>query len=121
MSMGRAVTATGGIPAHTLIVRVADEQHSPSPDRPFVLGRAPACDLIVDDSRVSRRHLMLEPSPDGWTAIDISTNGTWVAGERIHRMRINEECRLRLGTADGPEITISFRPPDAQSSEHAPM
>jgi hypothetical protein len=122
MSMGNAMTAAGGIPAGPLNVRVTDEQLSLSPDRPFVLGRASACDLVVNDARVSRRHLMLEPSPEGWTAIDLSANGTWLAGERIHRMRIRGECRLRLGAADGPEVTISpVEPPDTRPSDPAPM
>ena len=71
------------------------------------MGRAVDCDLVVNDGSVSRRHLMLEPSPDGWTAIDISANGTWHAGERVQRLRISGECQLRLGAVDGPEITIS--------------
>src|SRR5688572_26756688 len=97
MSMGNAVTASGGLPVGTLAVRTTDEQLALSPDRPFVLGRASACDLVLDDGRVSRRHLMLEPSPEGWTAIDLSANGTWLGVERIQRLRIREECTLRLG------------------------
>jgi hypothetical protein len=93
-----------------------------SPDRPFVLGRAIACDLVIEDGRVSRRHLMLEPSPEGWTAVDISTNGTWLDGVRIQRKRISGECRFRLGAADGPEITISLAVPhDTKVSGQAPI
>ena len=105
--MSNTVTASGGTPAGSLTVRGASEQISLSPERPFVVGRALACDLVVDDGRVSRRHLTLEPSPQGWTAIDISANGTWHAGERVHRLRIRGECHLRLGAADGPQITVS--------------
>ena len=70
--MGNAAAASSGTPAGILTVHGAGEQISLPPDRPFVVGRAIACDLVVNDGRVSRRHLMLEPSPDGWTAIDIS-------------------------------------------------
>ena len=105
--MGNAATASSSTPAGNLTVRSAGELISLPPDRPFVVGRAVACDLVVNDGRVSRRHLMLEPSPDGWTAIDISANGTWHAGERVHRLRISGECQLRLGAVDGPEVTIS--------------
>src|SRR5262245_395673 len=88
LSVGTAATAPSGTPAGILTVRSAGEQISLPPDRPFVIGRAVACDLVVNDGRVSRRHLMLEPTPDGWTAIDISANGTWHAGERVQRLRI---------------------------------
>ena len=111
MSMGNAATASRGTPAGILTVRNAGEESSLSPDRPYVVGRALECDLVVNDGRVSRRHLMLEPSPDGWTAIDISANGTWHAGERVQRLRIRGECQLRLGAADGPQVTLSPVPP----------
>lgn len=118
--MAKAVTASGGPPAGMLTVRGASEQISLSPDRPFVVGRAMACDLVVSDGRVSRRHLILEPSSEGWTAIDISANGTWHAGARVQRIRIRGECRLRLGAVDGPEITISpVRPPTRKRSKPA--
>ncbi len=121
MSMGNAVTASGGAPAGTLTVRTTDGQVSLSPDRPFVLGRSSACDLVLNDARVSRRHLMIEPSPDGWTAVDLSANGTWLGAERIQRVRIRDECRLRLGAVDGPEITISpANAPDTNPMGQAP-
>jgi ABC transport system ATP-binding/permease protein len=107
MSMDNAAAAASGTPAGILTVRGAGEVISLPPDRPFVVGRAVACDLVLDDGRVSRRHLMLEPSPDGWTAIDISANGTWHAGQRVQRLRIQEDCQLRLGAVDGPEVMIS--------------
>ena len=105
--MVNVAAASGGTPAGNLTVRSAGEQISLPADRPYAVGRAVECDLVVNDGRVSRRHLMLEPSPDGWTAIDISANGTWHAGERVQRVRISGECQLRLGAVDGPEVTIS--------------
>src|SRR5262245_11485264 len=79
VSMGNAATAARGIPAGILTVRSAGEEISLPPDRPYVVGRALESDLVINDARVSRRHLTLEPSADGWTAIDISANGTWHA------------------------------------------
>src|SRR5512138_3644798 len=71
VSLGNAATAARGTPAGILTVRSAGGEISLPPDRPYVVGRAVDCDLVISDGRVSRRHLMLEPSPDGWTAIDI--------------------------------------------------
>jgi hypothetical protein len=96
--------------AEGLTVSVGDQVVSVPPDRPFVVGRAAACDLVVANTKVSRRHLLLEPAPDGWAAVDISTNGTWVTGRRVHRVRLSEECRFQLGAVDGPEVVVALAP-----------
>ncbi|MBL7498202.1 ATP-binding cassette domain-containing protein [Frankia sp. CNm7] len=75
-------------------------------DRPFVVGRATAADLVVADNRVSRRHLLVEPTPDGWAAVDLSANGTWQAGRRVRRVDLRAETRFHLGAADGPHVTL---------------
>lgn len=49
--------------------------------REYVLGRDPACDLTVDDPRISRRHARLWPTGGGWRVADLgSKNGTWIDG-----------------------------------------
>lgn len=49
--------------------------------REHVLGRDPACDLTVDDPRISRRHARLWPTAAGWKVADLgSKNGTWIDG-----------------------------------------
>ncbi|OHV32077.1 hypothetical protein BCD49_30905 [Pseudofrankia sp. EUN1h] len=77
------------------------------PDRPFVIGRSNESDLTVRDGRVSRRHLMLEPSEGGWAAVDISTNGSWSEGRRMpSRVQLPRTAEFNLGAADGPRITL---------------
>ncbi len=76
------------------------------PGRPFVIGRARTADLVLSDPRVSRRHLLLEPTGDGWSAVDISANGTWLEGRRVHRVNVRGETRLHLGAVDGPQIIL---------------
>ncbi|MDT3441543.1 FHA domain-containing protein [Pseudofrankia sp. BMG5.37] len=76
------------------------------PGRPFVVGRSVASDLVLADSRVSRRHLLIEPAHDGWAVVDLSSNGTWHDGKRVRRVELRGEVSLRLGTADGPEVTL---------------
>lgn len=50
----------------------------------IVIGRSPACDVVIDLPMVSSRHAILEPAGDGWRIRDLgSTNGTFVRGRRI--------------------------------------
>lgn len=47
----------------------------------YLVGRGPACDLVIDDDRVSRRHARLRFDGQGWELHDLgSKNGTLVDG-----------------------------------------
>ena len=80
-------------------------------DRPFVIGRGSAADLRLSDARVSRRHLMVRQTEQGWSVLDISANGTWLDGHRVRRVDVTREVRLNLGAANGPRITLVPGPP----------
>lgn len=48
------------------------------------LGRSRDCDVVVDDSGVSRHHAELRPSAEGWVLRDLgSTNGTRLNGREL--------------------------------------
>ncbi|EIV93442.1 ATP-binding cassette domain-containing protein [Frankia sp. QA3] len=79
-------------------------------DEPVVVGRARSADIVINDGRVSRRHLVLHPSAVGWRVEDISANGLWCDGRRLGDVDIVGELRLRLGAADGPEVVLLPRP-----------
>lgn len=51
----------------------------------LVLGRAPSCDLSVNDATLSSHHLSFVTTPDGqWTVEDLgSTNGTLLNGGKL--------------------------------------
>lgn len=52
-------------------------------DAPVTIGRDPACDLVLVDPRVSRRHCDIETSEPGLAFRDLgSSNGTFLNGER---------------------------------------
>ncbi len=74
--------------------------------RPFVVGRGRTADLVLTDTRVSREHLVIEPADHGWTVRDVSSNGTWLGGQRVQRVAVESELRLRLGTPTGPELAV---------------
>ncbi|ONH61014.1 hypothetical protein CcI49_07750 [Frankia sp. CcI49] len=76
-------------------------------DAPCVVGRGRTSDVVVNDGRVSRRHLMLEPVAGGWRVQDLSVNGLWQDGRRAADLFVSaHEVRIRLGAADGPEIVL---------------
>ena len=55
----------------------------------YVIGRAPSCDIILDNIRVSRNHARLYQSGGNWVLEDSgSTNGTFVNGRQITRATV---------------------------------
>lgn len=53
----------------------------PLDDADLLVGRDEACTLVLDSSLVSRQHLLIRVSAEGWTAVDLgSANGTLLNG-----------------------------------------
>ena len=71
----------------------------PGPGEPaWVIGRAPDCDIVVDDMTVSRRHAALEWTPEGYALTDLgSTNGCHANGVRVSTALVRPGDRLVLG------------------------
>jgi Protein of unknown function (DUF3662)/FHA domain len=67
-----------------------------------VIGRSRDCDIVLDDTGISRRHAELRQDADGWTVSDLgSTNGVRVNGQDIrtaHPLRAGD--RLELGSTE---------------------
>ncbi len=76
-----------------------DGRAIPLTHTPFLLGRAPGCDLVVPHLAVSRRHAELRHAPTG--ALELrdlgSRNGTFLRGERIIAAPIAPGDRFALG------------------------
>lgn len=82
-----------------------------------VIGRDPECEVVLDDSLVSRRHAEIERRSDGVTYVtDLgSTNGTLVGGRRISASQAVTDrdtvqigsSRLRLAEAIGNETRVA--------------
>ena len=76
-------------------------------------------DVVVGDPAVSRRHLLIEATDEGWYASDLgSSNGTTINGRRIGRramlstgdeIRIGD-TRLLVHGAPGPKPIRSVQP-----------
>lgn len=74
------------------------------PSGALVIGRESACDIWIDDAEVSRAHALLESVGGAWLLVDdgLSSNGTFVNGERINgRRRLEDGDRITLGSSVG--------------------
>ena len=82
----------------------------------YRIGRDPESDIVVDDSRVSWQHAVLRFDPaeqNAWILQDTgSTNGTFMASQRVSQVTISDDCVLRLGHPDdGPTVECSLAAP----------
>lgn len=67
-------------------------------DGPLTLGRAPANDVVLDESVVSGAHARIIPVVGGCDVEDLgSTNGTFVDGERVSFASLRHGSALRIG------------------------
>src|SRR5262249_52122901 len=100
---------TEGGPAPPLEVRAEGSDRSLPPGPSYVVGRDPESDIVITDARVSWQHAVLRLEDGTWVLVDNgSTNGTYAADQRVDRVEINGECRVRLGhPADGPVLTCT--------------
>jgi hypothetical protein len=77
-----------GRPAHTV----------PMSGAPIRIGRAPDCELVLRDSRASRRHARLFARDGVLILTDLgSTNGTLVNGNRITEVALGAGDRIQIG------------------------
>jgi pSer/pThr/pTyr-binding forkhead associated (FHA) protein len=64
----------------------------------LLVGRHPACDVVIADPSVSRRHAQLTFRGGVWVLQDLaSTNGTSVNGERVGRTTLHAGDVISLG------------------------
>jgi hypothetical protein len=98
---------------------------------PLLVGRAPACGLVLDAPKVSRSHCRIEAKGDAVLVTDLgSRNGTFVNGKRIEATaRVGPDDELEIGDfvlactlvgAAGASTTVAVAPtagPRNQASE----
>src|SRR5207244_4991127 len=73
-------------------------RHFPVTGAPVGIGRAPECELVLKDSRVSRRHARLQARGGVLVLTDLgSTNGTRVNGHRVTEVVLGEGDRIAIG------------------------
>jgi DNA-binding NtrC family response regulator len=73
---------------------------------PLIVGRNSACQLVLDDAKVSAVHAEFVATPQGVRVRDLgSRNGTYVGTVRIGDSYLSENTKLRLGETD-----VQFEP-----------
>lgn len=89
-------------------MRIGPESHTLDPVAGVaVIGRDPGATVRVNDDRISRSHVRLEPRRDGWQVFDTSTNGMFVDGVRRSSALITGPTTIHLGAADGIPVSLA--------------
>ncbi|MFF9145086.1 FHA domain-containing protein [Streptomyces sp. NPDC014861] len=96
-----------GVPE--LVLELNGRTWTLEPSRSYTLGRDPQGDLVIDDARVSWRHATISWNGRSWAIEDHgSTNGTFVAGQRLQQLEIAPGTAVHLGNpTDGPRLNLS--------------
>jgi hypothetical protein len=82
------------------LVIVHDNQRTPIEGAVVQIGRAPGCDVVLDDRNVSRRHAEIRRRGPVVVLIDLdSTNGTIVNGRRVREHPLADGDRITLGNS----------------------
>src|SRR6185437_1039527 len=98
---------SGSASTPDLVVRIGAQSYPLSADNGVaIIGRDPSATVRVNDGRISRSHVRLEPRHDGWQVIDTSTNGMFVDGVRRNSALITSPMTVHLGDAEGIPVTL---------------
>src|SRR5215510_10175614 len=89
-------------------------------EKPVTFGSSPACDLVLTDKTVSRKHLLAAREGDEVILRDQgSTNGTFIQGSKFKEITVGFGAEIRLG-----RTVIKFLPeeevvePELSESDH---
>jgi hypothetical protein len=86
-------------------------------DRDVVIGRSSDLDMVLVEDMVSRRHAKISAAQGQVSIEDLgSTNGTFVNGEKIKRVRLREGDRILIGTSIMKLISMDESRADALAS-----
>lgn len=104
-----------------LIVRCGEQSFFVDGDESpeVTIGRGSTSTIKLDYSWLSRTHVRLDRAGDTWTAADCSRNGIYLDGERVPNTPIGDGTVLRLGDANGLEISFELTGDDRETFEES--
>src|SRR5262249_16390383 len=77
----------------------------------MTIGRELACDVVLNEKTVSRRHARVEPAAEGLRLTDLgSSNGIWVGADRIQQATLVNGDRFRIGSTVFECVCMSAAP-----------
>lgn len=88
------------------------------PDRTVIIGRSPACDVVLSEPVASREHAEVQRVEGVWWIRDRSSNGTWINGQRVREQSIQDGDRLKIGAT---ELRFVISPTDSPVSLTRPL
>ena len=93
---GEIVEGEGGLVGALVM---PDGRRIPVGDEPVTIGRLPECEIVLADSKVSRRHAEVRRDSGVVVVVDLgSTNGTQVNGAGISERTLNDGDAITVGT-----------------------
>jgi DNA-binding NtrC family response regulator len=89
-------------------------------DLAMTVGSGPGNEVLLSDPTISRRHLVIEPRPDGVVLRDLgSTNGSFVQGARFQELTLGFGTEVTIGQTTlkyvPQEETLDLAPSDEES------
>src|SRR5437762_5773893 len=84
-------------------------------DREIIVGRSSDLDMVLVEDMVSRKHAKISTAGQQIVIQDLgSTNGTFVNGEKVKKIRLKEGDRILVGTSIIKLVAVNA---EAQPSE----
>src|SRR5438270_174685 len=97
------------------------------PGTSLTIGRSSGCDIILDDTKISRSHAKVELGIDGVWVNDLgSGNGTYIDGQRVtsglwkpgQTLRLGDvQFEIARGSNPAPEVDQRGSDPDRAAGE----
>jgi len=89
--------------------------------RPVIMGRSPACDIVLESPEISRRHCMVEVRDNKYWLVDLaSANGTCVNALPIKEKNLESGDIITLGKSDKWEIRFTLKSLPIKEEHPAP-
>jgi RsiW-degrading membrane proteinase PrsW (M82 family) len=106
--MGPMSGAPGGGTGGETEVRVSlgGQSFTVRPGQEARIGRAPDNDIVVNDPTVSRQHAVIRSGHGGWEYAKTGSAPTYLNGQEITRIAVDQTLELALGSMDGPVLRL---------------